>query len=97
MLRVIALSAAALMFATPAAAAPGQAGAGQPGTNGQVSVAAKDKKICKADVGSSTGSIMPKKICHTQAEWDAMSGDNSQALQQMRDWQRNDQMVQGSR
>jgi hypothetical protein len=97
MFRVFALSAAALVVASPAAAAPGQNGAAQAGTNGQVSVAAKDKKICRADVGSSTGSIMPKKICHTQAEWDAMSGQNSQALQQMRDWQRNDQMVQGSR
>jgi hypothetical protein len=31
--------------------------------------ATKPKKICRAEVG--TGSILPKRTCLTQAEWDA--------------------------
>jgi hypothetical protein len=33
--------------------------------------AAKPKKICRSEVG--TGSILPKRVCLTQQEWDARS------------------------
>jgi hypothetical protein len=39
--------------------------------------AAKEKKICRADVA--TGSIMPKRTCHTKAEWAVIDGQNSSA------------------
>lgn len=32
-----------------------------------------EKKICRSD--RSTGSIMPKKRCHTKAEWDAIKAE----------------------
>ncbi|MEY2944227.1 MAG: hypothetical protein RLY97_2241 [Pseudomonadota bacterium] len=37
----------------------------------------KEKKICRADVN--TGSIMPKRTCHTKAEWEALDRQNSSA------------------
>lgn len=40
---------------------------------------AKEKKICKTDVG--TGSIMPKRTCRTKAEWDALTEQSKGNLQ----------------
>ncbi len=37
--------------------------------------APKEKKICRADVN--TGSIMPKRTCHTKPEWDAIDRQNT--------------------
>ena len=46
----------------------------------------KEKKICHTEV--MIGSIMPKSVCHTKAEWaqiDATNSDNAhQALEQPR-------------
>lgn len=33
-----------------------------------------DKKICRSD--TPTGSIMPRSICHTRAEWEAIDAAN---------------------
>lgn len=38
---------------------------------GTETVVAADKKICKRE--AKTGSIMPRPVCRTRAEWDAMS------------------------
>lgn len=60
----------ALMSVTVAAipaSAQDDAGAAQPAAEKP----AKEKKVCKSDVG--TGSIMPKRICRTKAEWDALT------------------------
>lgn len=49
--------------------------AAQPSTN--VSVAA-DKKICKRE--TATGSVMPKRTCKTQAEWEAITAASKDSL-----------------
>jgi hypothetical protein len=41
--------------------------------------AAPEKKICKRDVA--TGSVMPKRVCRTRAEWDAMTERSQQDLE----------------
>ena len=53
---------ALLAFADPAPAAP----AAPP---------VKEKKICRTEVA--TGSIMPKRICHTDADWKSIDDDNA--------------------
>jgi hypothetical protein len=55
----------------------------------------KEKKVCRTD--PDTGSILPQKTCKTQGEWDALSGQNAGALDEMRQNQQNSQMVSGSR
>jgi hypothetical protein len=52
-----------------------QAAAAQPSTN--VSVPA-DKKICKREIA--TGSVMPKRTCKTQAEWEAITAASKDSL-----------------
>ena len=47
----------------------------QPSAN--VSVAA-DKKICKREIA--TGSVMPKRTCKTQAEWEAITAASKDSL-----------------
>jgi hypothetical protein len=47
----------------------------QPAAN--VSVAA-DQKICKREIA--TGSVMPKRTCKTQAEWDAITAASKDSL-----------------
>jgi len=42
-----------------------------------VSVAA-DKKVCKREIA--TGSVMPKRTCKTQAEWDAITAASKDSL-----------------
>jgi hypothetical protein len=68
-----------------------------PGQNGQnpttASVPAKAKKICRNDP-SSTGSIMARRTCRTQAEWDALSKANRGTTSDMRDSQDTHQMMQ---
>ena len=56
----------AVTVAAIPAAAQDNAGTAQPAEK-----PAKEKKVCKSDVG--TGSIMPKRICRTKAEWDALT------------------------
>jgi hypothetical protein len=52
-----------------------QAATAQPAVN--VSAAA-DKKVCKREIA--TGSVMPKRICKTQAEWDAITAAITDSL-----------------
>ena len=40
----------------------------------------KEKKICRSD--DETGSIMPKRICHTKAEWVEIDQANAWDSQQ---------------
>lgn len=46
----------------------------------------KEKKICKDD--SRTGSIMPKRICRTKAEWDEISARSQQDLEKVQSMDR---------
>lgn len=80
MFRIIALPAAVLLAASVAATAePASQVPANP--NGQVVV--KDKKICRADTRA-TGSIMPKRICHTQSEWNALTAQAKSDLEKVR-------------
>jgi hypothetical protein len=45
----------------------------------------KEKKICRSE--ASTGSIMTKRVCHTQAEWNAVTEANRGTMEDMRDQQ----------
>ena len=42
---------------------------------------AKEKKVCKSD--TKTGSIMPRRVCRTQAEWDEISARSQDDLDRM--------------
>ena len=65
----------AVMTSAVPASAQESADASQPATEKP----AKEKKICKTDVG--TGSIMPKRTCRTKAEWDALTEQSKGNLQ----------------
>ena len=54
------------VLAIAAAPASSQEAAPQP-----IERPVKERKICKSEVG--TGSIMPKRICRTKADWDALT------------------------
>jgi hypothetical protein len=79
MLRVIALS-VVVSLAVPAIAAPAETQTLAQQAN---AAPAKEKRICRTDTG--TGSIMPKRICHTQAEWDSLNADSRKAAEDMTD------------
>jgi hypothetical protein len=53
------------------------------------------KKICHEDM--QTGSIMPKRTCKTQAEWDALTAKSQSNLDDLRDQNRSRDMVGGNR
>jgi len=40
-----------------------------------------DKKVCRRDYGS-TGTILPKSICHTNADWQAIDDANQRNVEQ---------------
>ena len=46
----------------------------------------KEKKVCKSD--NRTGSIMPKRTCRTQQEWDRLSEQGKADLDRVRDVER---------
>lgn len=52
---------------------------------------AKEKRICRRDV--STGSIMPRSVCRTKSEWDAITAQSLSELDRARDDQRSRGMV----
>jgi hypothetical protein len=87
---MILLIAAALMAAEAQDAAPIASPAAQKPAKPQ-----KEKKVCRTD--PDTGSILPKKTCKTQGEWDALSVQNAGALDEMRQMQQTQQMTSGSR
>ena len=79
--------AAAAMLAAPglsqtAPAAPPAANGTQP-----------EKKICKRD--KATGSIMARSVCRTKAEWDAITAQSKQNLENGRDLQNQHSTMQG--
>ena len=53
---------------------------------GAADPAKKEKKICKND--AKTGSIMPKRVCRTKAEWDQLSEQGKADLDRVRDMER---------
>ena len=76
----------ALVFLLAAGQAPAQASAAP-------AAPVKEKKICRSE--TSTGSIMPKRTCHTQAEWQKLSGSTAE-LNSLRTDQQTGRMVQGA-
>ncbi len=54
---------------------------------------AKEKKICRRD--TATGSIMAKKTCRTQAEWDAITEQGRSDLDRVRAQDRSRSAAQG--
>ena len=54
------------------------------------------KKICRED-NIQTGSIMPKRTCKTQAEWDALTARSQSNLDDLRDQNKSRDMVGGNR
>ena len=48
----------------------------------QQAKAAKEKPICRREVA--TGSIMPKRTCHTKSEWVAIDQQNQNAADNFR-------------
>jgi len=56
---------------------------------------AVEKKICKSEIP--TGSIMPKRICHTRDEWAQIEGRSRSDLDRARDSDRSRSLVSGSR
>jgi hypothetical protein len=53
------------------------------------------KKICREDV--ETGSIMPKRTCRTQTDWDALAARSQAKLNDMSDQSKGRDRVGGSR
>ena len=64
----------------------------QPAAN--VGVAA-DKKICKREIA--TGSVMPKRTCKTQAEWEAITAASKDSLDRRANNERSAGAVGGAR
>jgi uncharacterized protein involved in copper resistance len=92
MLRLTFLACAAAL-AMPAAAQTAPAAAPQAAR--QTPAPDKEKKVCKVD--TSTGSIMPKRICKTADEWAAVEAANSGVPDQLRQWQQNNRTVSSGR
>ncbi len=56
---------------------------------------AADKKVCKRDV--KTGSIMPRPVCRTRAEWDDMTARSQADKDRINDMDRSRSMTPGMR
>ena len=82
----------ALMIGASAISAQAQPAPAVPAQPGAAPV--KEKKICRTE--ESTGSIMIKRICHTQAEWNALSQANRGTLNDMSEQQQRQQMTSGA-
>ena len=68
-----------ILFASLVAFAGVVAGDQAPSAQPPVSVSvAADKKVCKREIA--TGSVMPKRTCKTQAEWDAITAASKDSL-----------------
>ena len=68
-------------------------------SNDAVSVEAdkpvKEKKVCKSS--QATGSIMVRRVCRTQTEWDSMTAKSQADLDRTRDMERSRGMVGATR
>lgn len=82
------LSLAALLAAVPVIATAGGEKSGDAGP-------AAEKKICR--VAQSTGSIMKRRVCHTQPEWDSLSAKGQADLDRTRSMERSRSMVGATR
>ena len=91
MFRIVVAAASLLVAASPVAAADPQPQT--PGQPQQASTPVKQKKICRVDP-SATGSILPSRVCHTQAEWDQINQAGEEQARQMLD--RQEQMTSGA-
>ena len=74
------LLAAMLANTPPAAAAP--AGA-VPATAAPAKDMSAVKKVCRREIP--TGSIMPKRFCKTQKEWDDLSASGQDTMKQVKE------------
>jgi len=84
MFRFVVAAASLLAAASPVAATDPQTQA--PGQSQQRPAPVKEKKICRVDPAA-TGSILPSRICHTQAEWDQINQMSEERARQMLDQQ----------
>jgi hypothetical protein len=71
--RMIAAMAPIVLMASAAAQAQDA-----PSDTGSPKPAVKEKKICRTE--DDTGSIVPRRICHTKAEWAAINAQQEEAL-----------------
>jgi len=55
----------------------------------------KEKKVCKSD--NRTGSIMPKRTCRTQEEWDRLTEQGKADMDRVRDAERSRSSVGNAR
>lgn len=83
----------ALSLAVLLATVPVVATAGEEKADGDKPAA--EKKICRK--AQSTGSIMTRRVCHTQAEWDSISAQGQADLDRTRSMERSRSMVGASR
>jgi len=60
-----------------------------------VSASQTEKKICRKEVG--TGSIMPKKVCRTKAQWQELTARGKADMDRTRDMDRSKSLVEESR
>jgi hypothetical protein len=73
----------AALFALAAAPDTGASAASQ--SNAPAQSTKPGKKVCRSE--ESTGSMMPRRVCRTQEEWDRLSGSNVDSLRTARDVQ----------
>jgi len=65
------------------------------GEEGNSEKPAAEKKICRK--APRTGSIMARRVCHTQAEWDELAAKGQSDLDRARAMERSRSMVGSSR
>jgi hypothetical protein len=82
MLRLFVL-ACVFLYAVPADA---QTAKPTPTPTPQQPVSSKERKTCKVEVA--TGSIMPKRVCHTDAEWEASDAADRNGVDTLRTFER---------
>jgi hypothetical protein len=85
----------AVLAAIALAGLPAQA-RDKPSAAADTATADADKKICRREAAA-TGSIMPKRVCHTQAEWDALEAAAASDMERLRNMDRSRAMVGAGR
>jgi len=61
----------------------------------EVSAPSKEKKICRRE--TATGSIMPRSVCRTKAEWNAITAQSQSDRDRLNDMERSKSLVDASR
>ena len=77
------LAAIALGAAVAGAPAAALAGAATPSDAKNPTAKDPDKIVCRND--ETTGSRIPTRVCHSQRDWDAMSSDSREKIQDIQD------------